>query len=126
MELDYPTLWNHVRVTSIFPLPTILLTKVRRAQPFGKISVGIFLLKLMGPNCFWRKWFIYVNLGLFTLMACLCVVFTYVQCNPPRALWEKIPDAKCWDPKSQSSFSIATTGKTQFDFPFQIWANGVK
>jgi hypothetical protein len=88
-----------------------MLIFLSRAQPFGKISVSIFLLKLMGPNSFYRKWFLYANMVIFTILACLCVIFTYAQCNPPRALWEKIPDAKCWAPDVQANFSIATTGE---------------
>lgn len=65
----------------------------------------------MGPKSFWRRWFLYVNMGLFTLLACLCAIFTYVQCNPPRALWEEVPGAKCWKPESQADIGIATTGK---------------
>ncbi|KAH8594230.1 hypothetical protein B0O99DRAFT_514284 [Bisporella sp. PMI_857] len=79
------------------------------AQPFGKISVSFFLVKLLGPKDVWRKWFLYANMILFSIMASLCIIFTYAQCNPPRALWENVPDAKCWDPKAQANFSIATT-----------------
>lgn len=50
-------------------------------------------------------------MAIFTVMATLCIIFTYAQCNPPRALWEPVPGAKCWNPDSQANFSIATTGE---------------
>lgn len=91
------------------------------SQPFGKISVSIFLLGLMGPKSFWRRWFLYVNMGLFTLLACLCAIFTYVQCNPPRALWEEVPGAKCWKPESQADIGIATTAYgAAFDYSLSV------
>lgn len=35
-------------------------------------------------------------------------ITTFAQCDPPRALWEDVPGAKCWDASVQAG--IATFG----------------
>ena len=91
------------------------------SQPFnitslmtGKMSVVFLLLRLLGPSSFWRKWFLYVNIVLNFVFGSLTVIFTFAQCNPPRALWEgttKLPNAKCWNPASQLDFSIFSSSR---------------
>ena len=76
------------------------------AIAFGKISVGLLLLNIIGPNTKWRKWTIWINLTFFFIVSILASLFNYVQCNPPRALWDVVPDAKCWDPRIQPDFAI--------------------
>lgn len=110
MELDHTAIRYRVSYTIQGP-DLQKLIPISSAQPFGKISVSIFLIKLMGPNDFWRKWFLYVNMVVFSILACLCVIFTYAQCNPSRALWEMVPGAKCWKTEVQVNFSIFTTGE---------------
>jgi hypothetical protein len=39
------------------------------------------------------------------------VIITFVQCSPPRALWDKVPGAKCWNPKVVADFTVAQSGK---------------
>ena len=78
------------------------------------MSVAFLLLRLLGPSSFWRKWFLYVNLVLNFVFGSLTVIFTFAQCNPPRALWEgttKLPHAKCWNPASQLDFSIFSSSR---------------
>lgn len=91
------------------------------SQPFnimslmtGKMSVAFLILRLLGPSSFWRKWFLYVNIVLNFVLGSLTVIFTFAQCNPPRALWEgmtRLPNAKCWNPSSQLDFSIFSSSK---------------
>lgn len=74
------------------------------------MSVAFLILRLVGPSTFWRKWSLYTSIGLIFIGA-LASILTFVQCSPPRALWEgpqNVPGAKCWNPKSQSDFAIFT------------------
>ena len=83
------------------------------AQPFGimalafaKMSVAFLLLRLIGPNTVWRKRFLYFSIVSTFCFSVICCVLTFVQCDPPRALWEAVPGAKCWNPKAQSDYAI--------------------
>lgn len=91
------------------------------SQPFnimslmtGKMSVAFLILRLLGPSAFWRKWFLYINLVLNFVLGSLTAIFTFAQCNPPRALWvgtAKLPHAKCWNPSSQLDFSLFSSSR---------------
>ena len=93
------------------------------SQPFnimslmtGKLSVTFLILRILGPASFWRKWFLYVNIVLNFVFGSLTAIFTFAQCNPPRALWEgptKLPHAKCWDPTSQLDFSLFSASRSE-------------
>ena len=72
----------------------------------GKISTALLILRIMGPTSKWRKWFLYVNICLTIVFTFLSLLFTLIQCNPTRALWEKVPGARCWDPKINSDYQI--------------------
>ena len=77
----------------------------------AKMSVAFLILRLVGPSTFWRKWLLYTSIGLTFIIGTLASILTFVQCNPPRALWEgpqNVTGAKCWNPKSQSDFAIFT------------------
>jgi hypothetical protein len=81
----------------------------------GKISVALLILRLIGPNTFWRKWTLYgsmITVFIFNVLAC---ILTFVQCDPPRALWEPqliaTGQAKCWDSRIQSDYAIFSTCK---------------
>lgn len=106
---------------TIYLSPAQLSTVVRLnwiAQPFGimslataKISVAFFILRIMGPHSSWRQWFLYTCIILVFVINSLCSIFSFAQCDPPNALWEEIPNARCWDPKTQSDFSVFTGSK---------------
>lgn len=68
------------------------------AVAFGKISVGLLILRIMGPNTFWHKWFIYVNLFIYMIITIISCVFIFTQCTPAKGLWDPSLNAKCWDP----------------------------
>lgn len=80
------------------------------ALAIAKMSVAFLILRLIGPSTRWRKWSLYLSIGLTFTIGALACILTFAQCNPPRALWEptKVPDAKCWKPKVQSDFAIFT------------------
>lgn len=84
-------------------------------QPFSiialalvKLSISALLLRLLGPQAKWSRWFLYINMILFPLTMVIASITTFAQCDPPRALWETVPGAKCWDPSVQAG--IATFG----------------
>jgi hypothetical protein len=81
------------------------------APALGKISVGLLLVRIMGPNYRWRKWSLYGGLAVYGIFSAILVIITYVQCRPTSALWEKNPEAKCWDPKVFSDIAIAQSCK---------------
>lgn len=66
--------------------------------PFAKISISLFILRLLGPADKWQRWFLFVNMVLFSIVSILGCILTFVQCDPPRALWEEVSNATCWDP----------------------------
>lgn len=87
------------------------------SQPFaligfatGKISIGLLILRIIGPNTVWRKWILYFFMASVILLDSLQCILTFVQCNPPSALWmpELITSgqAKCWDPNIQERFGL--------------------
>ena len=59
------------------------------------------------------KRLIYCTLALVWIMAIICCILTYAQCDPPRALWEPEIPHNCWDPLVQSRFAIATRSECQ-------------
>ena len=80
------------------------------AQALGKASVGFLVLNLIGPNTFWRKWFIYINLALFLVLSFLTYVFTFAQCKPSKGLWEPSIGPKCWKPDVSLDTSLTQSG----------------
>lgn len=87
------------------------------AQPFvifgfatGKISIGLLILRIIGPNTVVRKWLLYVALSLSVIFSIIDIVLTFAQCNPPRALWVSSlvteGEATCLDSRIQSNFAL--------------------
>lgn len=78
------------------------------ALVFVKLSIAALLLRLLGPQAKYSKWFLHISITLFTLTMVVASITTFAQCDPPRALWEDVPGAKCWDASVQAG--IATFG----------------
>ena len=99
---------NPVQLEIILRYFTINQPFAIMSSAFGKASVAILILRIIGPNTFWRKWFLYINLGLYMLISALCSIFAFVRCSPVRALWEVqlLPTAKCWSNTSWIGVSI--------------------
>ena len=34
---------------------------------------------------------------LYSILTLVEIIFQYLQCNPPRAVWEDVPGATCWE-----------------------------
>ena len=73
---------------------------------FAKISVAALLLRLIGPNTKWRKWFLYAVSILSFIFSVVTSIITFTQCDPPRALWEKVPGSHCANPHIQTNLSV--------------------
>ena len=87
-------------------------------QPFGimsvaigKLAVGLLILRILGSRTFWRKWFLYSSLTFTVLISASCCIINFVQCDPPRALWEQVPGSSCWDPSKQLDYSLFISSK---------------
>ena len=87
-------------------------------QPFGimciavgKLAVGFLILRLLDSRSKWRKWFLYITLTITIVTSAVCCVINFVQCSPPRALWEKVPGSSCWNPKVQTDYALAISSK---------------
>ncbi|KAI0006846.1 hypothetical protein F4779DRAFT_545928 [Xylariaceae sp. FL0662B] len=82
--------------------------------PVGKISVVLLLQRLMGPTATFRKWFLWVNMALFSASMVVSSILSFAQCNPPRALWTEVPGATCLDPSIQADFAEFTCAYGSF------------
>ena len=85
------------------------------AQPFaivsltsGKVAITLLIIRLLHRTSTWRKWILYSISAWTVVNGILMSVFTFVQCEDPRALWDPIVKdrTKCWKPSVQSNFSI--------------------
>ncbi|PWY85558.1 integral membrane protein [Aspergillus eucalypticola CBS 122712] len=72
----------------------------------GKSSVALQIKRILGPNDNWMKWLLWF-LMISTIIFCgLDCLFGFVQCDPPRALWEPWIPHTCWDTNVQANFAI--------------------
>ncbi|KAK2616015.1 hypothetical protein N8I77_002734 [Diaporthe amygdali] len=102
-------------------------------QPFSimnlavvKLSMSFLLLRILGPQARWSKWFLYVNMVLFTTTMIVASIITFVQCDPPRALWEPVPGAKCWDASVQAGYATFGGAYSAFmDFALALLPLGI-
>lgn len=79
----------------------------------AKTAVAILVLRIVGPKATdrhggWRKWLIYVTMTLVWITTTINCIMTYVQCDPPTALWneEAAKTATCWDPEVEPDFAM--------------------
>jgi hypothetical protein len=82
--------------------------------PFAKVSISLFILRLLGPADKWQKWFLYVNMTLFTVVSLLGSILTFIQCDPPRALWDTVSHATCWNPAVDADWATFTSVYSAF------------
>jgi hypothetical protein len=73
----------------------------------AKVAVAFLILRLLNRTSVWRRWSLYVATVWTVINTILMIVFTFVQCEDPAALWssEARSRTKCWDPAVQSTFS---------------------
>ena len=82
------------------------------ASAFGKCSVAFLISRIMGPNSFYRRWFLNVNTILYMSASVVASIIVFCQCKPAEGLWKKTPDVVCWDPKIVQNFDLFQSGKT--------------
>lgn len=82
--------------------------------PVGKISVVLLLERIMGQTTIWRRWFLWVNMALFTASMVVSSILSFAQCNPPRALWSEVPGSVCLKPSIQANFATFTCAYSSF------------
>lgn len=73
----------------------------------GKIAIAFLILRLLNRASIWRRWSLYIAVAWTAINTFLMILFTFIQCENPAALWDvSLKDkTKCWDPSVQSSFS---------------------
>lgn len=73
----------------------------------GKIAIALLILRLLDRVSKKRRWSLHFANGLTLINTILMILFTFIQCEDPAALWDEAVKAKtkCWDPRVQSSFS---------------------
>lgn len=82
------------------------------ASAVGKTSVAFLVLRIIGPNTVWRKWFIHSQLVIYLTITIVSIIVTFVQCSPSRTLWEHLPGSTCWNPNISVDITILQSGKT--------------
>ncbi len=76
-----------------------------------KFAVVFLLIQILSPR-YWHQVFLWVMASACTLFLTVCIILTYAQCNPPRALWTfNIPDAKCIDPGATVPVAVFAGGE---------------
>ncbi|PYH77001.1 integral membrane protein [Aspergillus uvarum CBS 121591] len=83
------------------------------AQTFGvlgfatsKTSVALQIRRILGPNSRRTRWLLWLIISLTCTICGIDYIFGFVQCTPPRAMWEPWIPHKCWDPRVQTAFSL--------------------
>lgn len=78
----------------------------------GKASVAILILRFMSRNTVWRRALLYFIIVTIFIINSLGCIFTFVQCDPPRALWNPTIKANCWDPSVQQNYNYFLAGES--------------
>jgi hypothetical protein len=77
---------------------------------FGKTSVAFFLINLLGPQAYWQRTFLYINIVLYFTTSFINLGVLYGQCSPTRALWDAqliaTGQAHCLNPNINTIASI--------------------
>ena len=78
----------------------------------GKISVAIFLLRLMGPTASaWRRWFLYILTVISIGMNILAIIVIIGFCRPPEKIWRPETPGSCFSLQLQLVAGTAQAGK---------------
>ncbi|MCJ1388703.1 hypothetical protein MMC18_001552 [Xylographa bjoerkii] len=114
---------RHMYYLMLDPSQLVYITELNWiSQPFaimalglGRISVALFLLRLLGPNSVWRRWFLIFNNYFVFIQCALESIFCFTQCRPVQAIWNPAtPGADCWAPDVTTNFNIAVASYTAF------------
>ncbi|KAL2807768.1 hypothetical protein BJX63DRAFT_436757 [Aspergillus granulosus] len=72
---------------------------------WGKVSVGFFLLRIIGKVKHHRP-VMYGGIVLLTVINSVCVYTIYGQCSPTSKLWDTSVKGRCWDPDVQKNYAF--------------------
>lgn len=96
-------------IMSVLKLNWVLQPFAIMALATAKISVAFVMLRIIPRATVWPRRFLYFSILSTFLTSASVSIVTFMQCDPPRALWEfGIKGAKCWDPRVQSNYAIFT------------------
>ena len=91
----------------------------------GKASVALLLMRIIVPSSVYRRWTLYGTMVTVVLINAIDIILTFVQCDPPEALWDthlvQDGEATCWDPSVQKNFAVFTSGKCLVQRPIVCW-----
>ena len=78
---------------------------------FSKISICLFLLKILGnSHAKKRQWFLYLTICLLLVTAAVCVGQQLGQCQPANKLWRPEVPGICENPDVQMKLSYLNGG----------------
>jgi hypothetical protein len=79
------------------------------ASCFGRVSVACVLLPLT-TSLPW-KIILWANIGSQLVLLTWAEIFELIQCQPLRAVWETVPDAKCFSTEEMWQAAYASIGE---------------
>lgn len=92
---------------SVLKLNWVLQPFAIMALATAKISVAFVMLRIIPSATVWARRILHFAIVSTFLTSAIASILTFVQCDPPRALWEfGVKGAKCWDPRVQSDYAI--------------------
>ncbi|SPQ25744.1 4b21163e-68a6-4bdd-8da7-29f53bda3888 [Thermothielavioides terrestris] len=90
-----------------------------------KFAVVILIKDLLRPSRL-HVMALWALAAVNAVLTVLCITFTYVQCEPPSALWTTGIVPRCWDPLALIATSIASGATSAlFDFWFALYPAAV-
>ena len=76
----------------------------------AKVSVALLLLRIVGFST-WRRWTLYGCIVLSFIIGVTLSITIFLQCSPPRALWNDTVPARCWSTVAKQSILILGSGE---------------
>ena len=105
---------SHEQLTNIARLQTISQPITITALALGKVSVALFLLRLIGPSR-WKRIALQCIMVGATLAALFAIITVFVRCTPFQRSWKKQLSGHCWRPIVGESLTVFIGGKLIHD-----------
>ena len=87
------------------------------AAAWSKTAFAITLLRLASPKIKWIIWFIIVTINVGLTLA---AIFMWVQCDPPRKVWETDLPGTCWDGNVIVAYNSFISGRVTYTLCFLL------
>lgn len=95
------------KIMTVLKLSWLLQPFAIMALATAKISVAFVMLRIIPSTTVWARRSLYFAIVSTFVICAIASILTFVQCDPPRVLWEfGVKRAKCWDPRVQSDYAI--------------------